>query len=108
MLTGEIEGSALNTKSVGAQRRTLYFTSQHRTTMWSDHKLVRTEAGLRADSKSKLSGKPSIPPVNTVYQMVVRTRVISLCEKRRGLELSEESCVPPVDTVPQCGQIVNL
>ena len=60
-----------------AQCGALYSTSQHRTTWWSDGKLVRKEVELTAVSKSEFSAEPSIPQVSKVYQMVVGTQVVS-------------------------------
>ena len=93
-----------------AQCGALYSTIQHRTTWWSDGKLVKKEVELTVTvvSKSEFSAEPSIPQVNAVYQMVVRTQIVSLWGKRWGLELRVAPSIPPVNTVPHGSQMENL
>ena len=93
-----------------AQCGALYSTIQHRTTWWSDGKLVKKEVELTVTvvSKSEFSAEPSIPQVNAVYQMVVRTQIVSLWGKRWGLELRVAPSIPPFNTVPHGSQMESL
>ena len=89
-------------------------TSQHSTTRRSDGKFVKKKVG-----GLELSAESSVPPVNTVsnlvfYALSTVNRVPhgnrrKVCEERgRNLELSAEPSIPPVYTVPHGGQMENL
>ena len=81
-----------------AQHETLYFTSQHSTIGWSDEKYV-TKQNRRG---LELNAEPSLQPVNTTPHS---GQMESLWWMRWGSELNTEPSTEPVNTVPHGGQM---